>query len=630
MDDRTLARFTRVQLRGLPGPAEVARALWHEPHPVLLTGAWAGGGALFASSPLALSSDPWALAAQPRVEGDAPATAVGGGWFGVIGYDEGRRYEPTVPPPPPGASTTRLAFYDNVLHQDAEGRWWFEALETPEREQALRRRAAQLQSLEAVVPPVPGGLRDVRWRAPGAAGHGAAVQEATRRIAAGELYQANLAMTLEARTRDDELTILATGLERLRPAYGAALPGIASFSPELFLRRTGRTVHTAPVKGTGREREPLLASAKDAAEHVMIVDLMRNDLGRVCEYGSVTADRRPRAQPEVGVWHLVSDVSGTLRPSIDDGDLLAATFPPGSVTGAPKVRAMRVIGELEPLARDAFCGAIGHAGPLTGLELSVAIRTFERDGDRIRLQVGGAVVADSTPAGEVRECEQKAAPLLAALGARIPPASRRTHRNLPRALDHGSRPDPRRGLIETVGELAELPAHLERLRSSAAELYGLDLRALPAPPPGEGRLRVELDPRERRPRMAWRPHIARPPVTLAPFVLPGGLGRHKWRDRELLDRLTAHARATPLLLDADGEVLEAAWAAVAIAEGDALIAPPGDDRRLTSITLAALAPAAVREPFDLARLQSADAVVLFSALARRTVVHETSLKQRIS
>ena len=151
----------------------------------------------------------------------------------------------------------------------------------------------------------------------------------------------------------------------------------------------------------------------------MIVDLMRNDLGRVCEYGSVrvVALHEPRRAP--GVWHLVSTVAGRLREGASDADLLRATFPPGSVTGAPKIQAMRVIAELEATGRESYTGALGYASPVAGLELNVAIRTLELRGDRVWLGVGGGIVADSDPARELEECFVKARPVVAAAGGRI-------------------------------------------------------------------------------------------------------------------------------------------------------------------------------------------------------------------
>ncbi|MGH2856286.1 MAG: chorismate-binding protein, partial [Solirubrobacteraceae bacterium] len=261
-----------------------------------------------------------------------------------------------------------------------------------------------------------------------------AVADCRRRIAAGEIFQANICLRLEADLdRGTAGCLLRTALARVAPPYAAAFDtprgSIASLSPELFLRRRGRDVVTGPIKGTmPRPPDPsaaaaalarLTGSAKDAAEHVMIVDLMRSDLGRVCEYGSVRAPRRASAEAHPGLWHLVSYVRGRLREAAGDAELLRATFPPGSVTGAPKVQSLKVIAALERCGREAYTGAIGFASPVAGLELSVAIRTLELAEGRIWLGAGGGIVADSDPRQELEEALAKARPIAAAIGTRI-------------------------------------------------------------------------------------------------------------------------------------------------------------------------------------------------------------------
>jgi para-aminobenzoate synthetase component 1 len=149
----------------------------------------------------------------------------------------------------------------------------------------------------------------------------------------------------------------------------------------------------------------------------MIVDLVRNDLARVCATGSVTVPELLAVRPAPGVWHLASTVAGRLADGRDDADLLAAAFPPGSVTGAPKLRALEIIAELERFPREVYCGAIGMASPVAGLELSVAIRTLEFAGDAVWLGVGGGITADSDPVREWEECLHKAAPLERLLAA---------------------------------------------------------------------------------------------------------------------------------------------------------------------------------------------------------------------
>ena len=254
---------------------------------------------------------------------------------------------------------------------------------TPGREEAIARRRDALAARLADPPqPRPFGTRDWRW-IPSAAGHAEAVEACRTRIAAGDLFQANLCMRLEGRLEGDAFDLFATAAQALPTDRAAFVAGpwgtVASLSPELFLARAGRTVRSAPIKGTrpADQREELARSEKDRAENVMIVDLVRNDLGRVCRPGTVRVTALAEVRPHAGVWHMVSEVEGELRDGVGDSGLLRASFPPGSVTGAPKLAALDVIAELESTGREAYTGAIGFASPLAGLELSVAIRTFE-------------------------------------------------------------------------------------------------------------------------------------------------------------------------------------------------------------------------------------------------------------
>ena len=212
----------------------------------------------------------------------------------------------------------------------------------------------------------------------------------------------------------------------LGPLHGRPLAGdgwtIVSGSPELLLARRGDRVWTKPIKGTRPldAAEELAESAKDAAEHVMIVDLERNDLSRVCVPGTV---RWPELLVEhrlAGVSHLVSRVEGQLRPGVGLAELLSAVFPGGSVTGAPKISAIDHIAALEPVGRGASMGAIGTLRPNGDLDLALTIRTFAVADGRIHLWVGGGVVWDSDPGDEIEESWVKARPLLAALGAPVP------------------------------------------------------------------------------------------------------------------------------------------------------------------------------------------------------------------
>ena len=249
--------------------------------------------------------------------------------------------------------------------------------------------------------------------------YAAAVDEVRAAIARGDVYQVNLVQHLAA-PFDGDPAALAPAFASLRPLYARPFVGdgwtIVSASPELFLARRGRRVWTMPIKGTRPLGGTGLAEAeKDRAEHVMIVDLERNDLSRVCEPGSV---RWPKLMVEhelAGVVHLVSTVEGTLRPDVGLAELLEATFPGGSVTGAPKIAAVDHIAALEPVGRGAAMGALGRIWPNGDLELALTIRTFAVAEDTIHLWVGGGIVWDSEPEAEIEESWVKARPLLDAL-----------------------------------------------------------------------------------------------------------------------------------------------------------------------------------------------------------------------
>ncbi len=608
----------REQLQGPADPLDAARWLKGDERPVALSGSWAGGGLILTSHPVrraASDEDPFALLDdQPAVAGDG----IGGGWFGWWGFQLARRLEP-VPPPPPRPHPLPdfdLAFHDHLVRCDADGRWWFEALLTGEREAFIAERRALWRERLTRTPPrsAPTHLGAFAVGGPGLAGHAAAVDDTIERIAAGEIFQANICLRLDA-TADGDLHPLDVWIDRtqqLEPAYAAYVGhedhAIASLSPELFLRRSGRHVITEPIKGTAplsADPAALQRSVKDRAENVMIVDLMRNDLGRVAEYGSVHASLfETRKAP--GVWHLVSTVEATLTDTATDADLLRATFPPGSVTGAPKVQALKVIHELEPTAREAYCGAIGFAAR-DHLELNVAIRTLEFCDGHVWLGAGGGIVSDSTPAAEVDEALTKARGLnVATTGHGDAP------RPLPAPIVTLPRPDPARGILETIlvcdGEPQHLEQHLRRLHDSCKR-FGLKPQLLELPDIDEGRIRIVVDHTGTYVSTGALPQPALKTLTL--HVLPGGLGPHKWADRTLIDALTT-ATTTPLFCDLDGTILEAGYAAFHIVENGRLITPPQDGRILPSVSR--LQTDAQEEPITLARAQAADAILLSSAL----------------
>jgi para-aminobenzoate synthetase component 1 len=238
-------------------------------------------------------------------------------------------------------------------------------------------------------------------------------------IAAGDVYQVNLTRRLSAPMPDHgDVAALGAALAEGNPAPYAAVVRVpsagcevASASPERFLRRDGDVVASGPIKGTAPTPEGL--TAKDRAENVMIVDLVRNDLGRVCEFGSVDVPALLALEEHPGLVHLVSTVTGRLRPGRGWADAIDATFPPGSVTGAPKVAAVEHLRRLEPVPRGVYCGAVGwvDADARCG-DLNVAIRTFWVEDGQLCLGTGGGITWDSDPADEWAETELKARRLL--------------------------------------------------------------------------------------------------------------------------------------------------------------------------------------------------------------------------
>jgi para-aminobenzoate synthetase component 1 len=257
-----------------------------------------------------------------------------------------------------------------------------------------------------------------------------AVRRAIEWIRAGDVYQVNLSQRFEVRS-DEEPEHLYLRLREASPApFGTFFAGdgfsVLSTSPERFLRVTpSGTVQTRPIKGTrarsedpledGRLAGELQASVKDRAENLMIVDLLRNDLSRVCAPDSVRAVDLFRVESYRTVHHLVSTVEGRLREDRACCDLLRAAYPCGSVTGAPKIRAMEIIAELEPVARGPYCGALGWLGFGGDMDTSVSIRIAVASGGRVVFHAGGGVVADSDPAGEYEETLDKARGLMSAL-----------------------------------------------------------------------------------------------------------------------------------------------------------------------------------------------------------------------
>ncbi len=290
----------------------------------------------------------------------------------------------------------------------------------PREPAALPLAACRIRTVDEVVAPA-GGYQLGEWRRTWSeAGYAGAIGKARQAISAGEIYQVNIVQHLSAAFEGDPSGV-AAALAHFRPLAPRPLSGdgwsIVSASPELFLARRGERIWTMPVKGTRPEggAEALRASQKDAAEHVMIVDLERNDLGRVSRTGSVRWPQLMAARTMAGVVHLVSTVEGEARPGVGWSELLGAMFPGGSVTGAPKIAALDHIASLEPVGRGASMGALGTVWPDGDFELALTIRTFAMVDGRIHLWVGGGIVWDSEPLAEVEESWVKARPLLDAV-----------------------------------------------------------------------------------------------------------------------------------------------------------------------------------------------------------------------
>jgi para-aminobenzoate synthetase component 1 len=378
-----------------------------------------------------------------------------GGAAGLMGYDLGRSLERVPPPHVDEFQAPALAFglYDVVLAMDhLENRAWIVSQGFPEvAPLARRRRAAERLAQFRAWLNEPGTLpnRDgstdrlpverlaPQFRVPGPGGltsnfsageYLRAIGRAIEYIHAGDVFQVNIAQRLLFPAQDDAVALYL----RLRACNPATFAGyfdlgavqVVSASPERFLKASHGHVEARPIKGT-RQRtarpeadlfagDEMLASEKDRAENVMIVDLLRNDLSRVCRPESVRVSELCRLETYEYVQHLVSAICGTLRDGKGPIDLLRASFPGGSITGAPKVRAMEIIAELEPTARGAYCGSLGYLGFDGSLDTSILIRTITASRGWWQAPVGGGIVAQSLPKREYEETWHKATGLIRA------------------------------------------------------------------------------------------------------------------------------------------------------------------------------------------------------------------------
>jgi para-aminobenzoate synthetase component 1 len=414
------------RLGDLGGAPEVLRAIGDAtsrldlPPPAALTGEWFGALAVIAPSVSVRRVDAAeAFAVRPGADG----TAVGGGWIGYLSYpDPGADGRPARVPEAAGGWT------DCVLRCDRDRQWWYESLSGAPMPGWLARVLAAPSPHST--PPRP---YRIDWDAADRQSHRSGVLACLEAIRAGEVYQACVCTQFAGTITGEPLDFFVDGVARTAPARAAFVAGawgaVASLSPELFLRRRGEVVTSSPIKGTLPLAAPpsaLRSSVKDVAENIMIVDLVRNDLGRVAVTGSVTVPELLVVRPAPGVWHLVSTVSALMPVDQPTSALLDAAFPPASVTGTPKLRARQLISQWERCRRGVYCGTVGLASPIAGCELNVAIRTVEFDpSGHAVLGSGGGITADSDADAEWDECLHKAAPILSAgLGS----AARSQHR----------------------------------------------------------------------------------------------------------------------------------------------------------------------------------------------------------
>lgn len=343
-----------------------------------------------------------------------------------------------VPPAPDDPPLMQVGLYGHGLAFDHHARRCFifaTGLPAAKRAQQARNDVAMWRDrLKTCRPlPQPAAIQTAPPRSNmGQAGFEAGVERIVAHILDGDVFQANLAQCLSAPLALENAFDFYRRLRRTAPAPFSAFMrfddfAICSASPERFLARRNGRIETRPIKGTAaracdetadaQARAALEASAKDRAENIMIVDLMRNDLAKCCLDGSVRVETLCAVESFSNVHHLVSTITGQERPDARPLDVLRACFPGGSITGAPKRRAMEIIASLEPTRRGPYCGAIGFIGFDGALETSIAIRTALVGGGSVRFHAGGGIVADSRAAAEYAETRDKAAGFLAALGA---------------------------------------------------------------------------------------------------------------------------------------------------------------------------------------------------------------------
>ncbi len=357
-----------------------------------------------------------------------------GGAVGYLSYDmkEFIEYLPDRSKDDLGIWDSILGFYDSVIiYDNLKRRYYISKIDAgekarPDMEELVSTGLSGTPDEKPAEIRMPGdGLRsNFTKRA-----YASAVKKSKAYIKKGDVYQVNISQRFQISLSEDPYDLYLR-LRKCSPAPFASYlnfddVAILSSSPERYLLKRGDYVETRPIKGTrprgqnaARDRAlkaELENSSKDMAEHIMIVDLERNDLGRICEYGSIRPTESAITEKYANVFHLVSTVSGRLRPKEGPIDCLVATFPGGSITGAPKIRSMEIIDELEKVKRSIYTGAIGYIGFDGNMDTSIVIRTFIIKNGIAYFQVGGGIVADSDPEKEYEETLHKAAGLMQAL-----------------------------------------------------------------------------------------------------------------------------------------------------------------------------------------------------------------------
>lgn len=378
-----------------------------------------------------LALDHWWQAERVRSRADNELPFIGG-WLIYLGYELAGEIEPrlqlSLPAAGPIASAIRVPAA--IIHERNSGKSWLVA--EAGFESLLARMANDLAHVPALLAPgVPLVTGSVSEDAPDQFLR--SVERALEYIAAGDIYQANLSRSWQA-----QLSVGVTPqhlYQRLRETNPAPFSGIVrlegitlvSSSPERLVSVREGHASTRPIAGTRPRGQTaaadvdlareLHAHPKERAEHIMLIDLERNDLGRICEAGTVKVDELMTIESYAHVHHIVSNVSGTLRPDATPGDVLRAVFPGGTITGCPKVRCMEIIAELEGVARGAYTGSLGYLNRDGSMDTNILIRTLEVAGDQLTLRAGAGIVADSVPERELAETRAKARGVLRALGS---------------------------------------------------------------------------------------------------------------------------------------------------------------------------------------------------------------------